>query len=479
MSASDQGRSVNKKVIKKMEESGAWHACIDACRAYLNENAPDRYVQNVLAWALFQSGQYARALSEYQKIRRCHDAHVDYSVVKTCILKSFNDEEARSAAWRSFSTKYDIKFGKALELSIHGQDSCAREAFSRALEQASVEEGLSESHRAAIKRCYELLLSKAVPSFRNKELYKGSQVSKVIVSGMGWSGSGAVYDFLREFEGITPIKGESPYIEGVVSLKTIKECLYDDDRLNAELQRFFFYLLLGKGVWEKPGHFRLFSFSKERRIRLGLDEYFKRVLIWCELAACLRHSARPEKIEKFMVLADFTVDAFCIVDTIPRDQTALLDNVVHVGNVDCIEFLSNTTIICCFRDPRSNYVALLREARNFKSNVHEYIKQRTRSNERVKRALRLAHKACEGREDKKVLCVQFEDFVVNAEARSHLATLIGLDCEKSNHYKYFKPWESFRNVLLHHEYEDQNEIDLIKRELIECCRDIQIIPCNL
>ena len=73
----------------------------------------------------------------------------------------------------------------------------------------------------------------------------------------------------------------------------------------------------------------------------------------------------------------------------------------------------------------------------------------------------------------RVEIVQFEKFVLSEQYRQALAERLGIRTDQHKRHSYFKPWESARNVLLHEEYPNQNEIEFIRQELSEYCYE----PC--
>src|SRR5690606_21265519 len=118
-------------------------------------------------------------------------------------------------------------------------------------------------------------------------------------------------------------------------------------------------------------------------------------------------------------------------------------------HIECIEFLSDTTIICSIRDPRSNYVALLREAPHFKDEVRKYVAARKKALLRLEEKIPLAANMERSYGCGRVVVVNFERFVVEGSLRDAIAESLGLNLEDRTKYKHFRPWESFRNVILH------------------------------
>lgn len=305
---------------------------------------------------------------------------------------------------------------------------------------------------------------------------------KVIVSGMGWSGSGAIYDYLLEFDEVArgPFGGEHLIIEsktgfnGFIAASSSRIACVD------HAVEFFFRNLLG--------HFPMYTGNCYNDIRIvrkqALDPALglryahnvRRVVhAMAELIAASIHgegATGPKLVQLGNAIADNIV-AFGI----PDDRVALLDNCIHIVNISLASYLRNAHILCSVRDPRSNYVALKRESSGFAENVDEFISRQAhiRSEISDKISTAVAVLAMKPENEVNVRLMQFEEFVLSPAFREEIAKDIGLELNKQKKFTKFKPWESFRNTQLHHEYENEGEIGRIRDALAGYCVEYAVV----
>ena len=172
-------------------------------------------------------------------------------------------------------------------------------------------------------------------------------------------------------------------------------------------------------------------------------------------------------------------DSLAVGRSLKPGQIALLDNVIHIPNLQAVEFLDNIKVFCTFRDPRSNYVALLREAGHFNDPVQMFV---TKRRNKFKRCHQLVDDYSEKYpfpNKKSVSKVLFETFILSPEYRAAIARELGLNTETQDKFKYLKPWESVRNVLLHQEHSPSSDIDYIERELAPYCVQVKLEPLKV
>jgi hypothetical protein len=139
----------------------------------------------------------------------------------------------------------------------------------------------------------------------------------------------------------------------------------------------------------------------------------------------------------------------------------MFDNIVKLHRLKEIDYMDDTTILCTYRDPRSNYVALYYENLKIKKNVKDFIKEyKTKRQQAKKEYTKAINKDS-------VINVQFEEFVSSEEYRNNLAERISIDLTAQNKHKYFQPWISQKNIYNYKEFPDQQAIRLIEKELSE------------
>lgn len=432
---------------------------------------------NNLGVAFFSLKNFDKSLSLFEVVScaSSKNAHkVVFTRARTCINRLYGPSD-RGKAWRRFSSQEDSIFGKVRETVFSSSQRELTVDFKTAVDKlfTSPPYEFSDEEKNLLTDGFESLL-KGARGEQPNEIPSISPTKVAIVSGMGWSGSGAVYDYLREFSEVVPIKGETPYIEGAESLRMIYASLSDDEKLKKRIFDFFFYALVGHGFYRGGGDFKLFGHARKKMMGEGAFEYLTSVRDWCLVASSVLAEKGEQRDYFFSLLSDLTISRFSVGESIPEGMIALLDNVVHISNShQCINFLSGATLFCTFRDPRSNYVALVREAAHFNSDAKDYINNKKNEYQKNLKTVEAAIDIAKGARNKEVEVVQFEEFVLSEKYRERLASRLGLNMSGHKKHLYFKPWESMRNVVLHQEHPDQSEIRLIENELNQYC----VEPC--
>ena len=300
----------------------------------------------------------------------------------------------------------------------------------------------------------------------------------LLAAGMGWSGSSAIFDYLAEFDRVTAVKGETPFISrGAVSLASIDAALEKPAQLRVQLVDFLFLNLLGFARITGGSDLKTFAYARARSIGAGQMAHLDAVLAYCRLARCLLQAAEPDdRLRAFAAMVKLVVVRFAIGAEVPAGHYALMDNVVPIAKIGRIGFLTETTVYCCFRDPRSNYVSRLREDVQFVKTPAKFIAELGKALERLEK--RVEKSARDPAASCRFLRVQFEEFILSERYRDALARELGLDLSERQRHSRLKPWESLRNVMLHQEHEKPDEIALIEAELGGYCVEPAIRPLS-
>lgn len=434
-----------------------------------------------LAAAYFWRRKYSRSLALVKKAYHLDPSNINlasFARARSCI-NALHPAKARAAAWKDLSSPDDVYFAEAKAAALTADLGKSVRIFAAAADRVlgALPYRYSELHRKRLCAAYSDLVK--FGDGPPRLLPEVQPVKKVIVSGLGWSGSGAVYDYLQEFNGVVAVAGESPYIEGQSSLEAIHASLDDDRKLAERMLDFFFHALIGHGHFRSENDFKLFRQARTKLSSSDHETYLDSLEGWCALATAVCAADGQARQDLFFTLADYTINQFSIGRDILPGDIALLDNVVHIVNAGtCIPFLRNTALLCVFRDPRSNYVALVREAPYFRKNAVSYVEERKRRLPRCIRAAETAMSFANRSEDRTVKIIRFEEFVLSHSFRTALAKDLGLDPKSQQRFSRFKPWESMRNVELHQEHPDQDEIRLIATELAKYCVEPRVRPVD-
>ena len=297
---------------------------------------------------------------------------------------------------------------------------------------------------------------------------------KLMVSGMGWSGSGAILDYFCENAEVNAILREYRHIEGDAGVKYLRADIKSKTDFKAAFADFFFLILLGLGnslTGDKDASLSKFlSLGEHGRL------YARRALIIC---AKVRQGLEAEKssAELLRPISNETLDAICMGHLGAPKKTVLFDNVVHAYSLDAVPAIDHLSMFCAFRDPRSNYVARIRESKRFAKTIKAYVQNYRKIRQKIDALLEQveADLLADDTTTTRVHTVQFEEFVLSRACRQDLARNAGLDMSQHDEYTLFQPWVSHRNVFLHDTYEKQDEIDYIARELPEYCVDLKAL----
>ena len=221
------------------------------------------------------------------------------------------------------------------------------------------------------------------------------------VSGMGWSGSGAVYGHLVDHESAAGVDGESRLIEGRCGLATLPvEPEPGDADFHSSLAAMFQYCLIGLAPcqdWEDYRHVR-----NARRASGGPRGDIIAEASLDALHALLEASPddRSEVLHRWMPML---LEAATFAQVGVSDRVPVLDNVVHVGNLRFAQWLPDVLFFAVVRDPRDQFLDNVQKNPHYHGDVGRFIKRYRRSRRRLDVALSTTPHS--------VRAVHFEHFV--------------------------------------------------------------------
>lgn len=331
----------------------------------------------------------------------------------------------------------------------------ARAAFSAFLELLFDSSELRELWRDSFQRVADLfrgpLAAGSGPDSSGR--------SRIMVSGMGWSGSGAVYAYLSEFNSVVPVEAEFQHLSGVVSLRTLREAAPEFKTYRTELLRFFGLTLFGFARFSDYQEYRSLNLANSYTLSNEGIRYARAINRTCRALAGA-HDGKSLDLGAFSRAAEQLLDG---IPGAPESPGAIpmYDNVVKIYRMEEIDYIRGATLLCTFRDPRSTYVALYNEKVKFRPDVKSFIKSYRAKRERSAAAHeRVAEKG-------RVITVQFEEFVSSEEYREAVAKDLGLSPTEQEKHAHFEPWVSIKNVRNFESFSDQRAIRRIEKELSE------------
>lgn len=370
--------------------------------------------------------------------------------------KNINDSEL----WFSYSLQY-MKLTSELcnlILSPSFDESKAKISFQSTISNVTTDK-LVESN---FVRSFDFILD----SLQCKKIEVSLDVdeySKLFVCGFGWSGSGAVRDYLREFEGVEPIDGECPiFSEGLVSFKSIVESRMDSSIFIKKLVQLFFIVIFTADLSLSP--FRGIR-SLNRRFKKYSVDYSNCVIELSKVIAKLIYKTKNnEPIEDYIVyLGDKLLDL--VAAGKPKGKIVLYDNAIMAKNIEVFRYLKNFHVFCVQRDPRSNYVARVYENKPNILSVDAFISNRKKYYEIFNQKIStLPVNFLE----QYISIINFEDFVLNESCRLTVLQKSNLTIDKWKlKNKYFDPNVSINNIKNFEQFDNQEDI----KKISECFHD--------
>ena len=299
----------------------------------------------------------------------------------------------------------------------------------------------------------------------------------IAVSGYGWSGSGAILDYFREFNNVEPVFGELGILEENYGFKFFVKNITNARKLFVHAIKFFFINLIccydiESLAFYKPmrSSYRVLNKSKD------LIAYSLQIKSIAHLLASLIIESKRVKYEVFnvkQILQSLSKQLLDLITLdIPSNKIPVLDNSIHIKNVDLLNYISGVTVVCSLRDPRSIYISMLKEKPGFIKDPHSFIKEQSDARREIDSSIALLDKnALEN-----LIILNFEDFVLNKECRHNLINKLELNLKDwGKPEQYFKPYESSKNVTNYIDCKDKdivNDIHLIGKELNVYCRNM-------
>lgn len=293
------------------------------------------------------------------------------------------------------------------------------------------------------------------------------KTKKILVSGMGWSGSGAVLSFFKEFESVSlNSETELPYLRGAPSLKTLKRIIERGKDPTDEFIRFFWHALFGYVRYSNI-HQMVAARNALEMIENDQDSRYA-ILVNRFVNNFFNLMAQGFSREKFYASTSRFVDDI-INHNCPeagKDAHFLLNNEIPMADIDLVELLDDFDIFCVVRDPRSQYVSWVTEGAPYgwgEMTVKEFVLAHRRiMNSFQTKVDRI------GAKRNHVHMVQFERFVLDESYRNSIIENLGLDDSKRRENTFFKPSVSENNICNYTDF-DQDKIKYIESKLGGYC----------
>lgn len=381
--------------------------------------------------------------------------------------KASRDNRPDPAVLDRLSTHYQKKTALGLESLRNKDNAAALNYFGQALEAAGVPPLAKENLSAAFRMVSDSHLNlRDGRQFNAESLTEYHSQKKIILSGMNWSGTGALYDYFREFSCVKALPGEQRlWKESDYSLLW---GLNNTEKLNSGwlteyLLRLFLVPVTGLAVprnWQDVLGASV-GFENIRNDSGGL--YSAAAAGFLNKILELNHNKSLDENSFLDCSVEFTDRIFNAVSG-NFNGHILPDNSVHLSDIGSFRFFSNANLVCVFRDPRSNYAARFNENVRFNRDPEAFARYYRETREQFS-----AKKKSLGSVSDRVIEVQFEEFILSEDFRKKLASRLGLDFEGWKKHKFFRPNVSEKNVFNYRQFHDKKTMDYLADELGEFC----------
>jgi hypothetical protein len=423
------------------------------------------------AVSYYKIAKFQEAITDWQSVFSqglTKASYGDYQMARTAIGKLNKVTSERKKMFYQFSDKPALEAGKIIKNIFAGeQHPVLIKQFSEFSQGILNDPEIAQVWIASFEKLLLIISGKKVSDFS-----LSPPRLRIFVSGMGWSGSGAVYDFLKEYNNMEPIPGEYACLEQSRGFKDFLKLKDDKNDLKKTCIEFFFLHMLGYAPLYAAMDFksariaRKHSQRKDDAFLLSYAQNCSKLVLAMSILFDETGDFR-DMDSRLKLFANEIIENLMTTNMDPA-KIPLFDNCIHIRSIHILKYVQDAIILCSVRDPRSNYVALKRESKAFNKPIEKFASdyknyRKKYFNEKIL-------------QNPRVKVVQFEEFVSSESYRKNLALELGLDLRLREKFKYFKPWESFRNTQLHLDYENQDEIRYIEEHLPEYCYDFDIKP---
>jgi hypothetical protein len=307
--------------------------------------------------------------------------------------------------------------------------------------------------------------------------------NNILISGLVWSGSGAVVDLLREYNNINVVPGEfedirqknmiGDAIENSLTLKELKV-----SKLYIKEVKFLIKVVLIMVRSVIPD--KIFPFNKVKSRAQSADilpARVKRVVenrrLHSALIKICKHKSRDERIKIAKLWFSSMSDSYSNgSDFVLFDQPIIHESHFNVWSEICKPF----KLIVVYREPKDQMADILKTAssflfndlpwkvdvvygldKNYKRIIHLLSNTTLMRMKRVDEIERTLGK-------QQVLVISFEHLVEDYDkAKDTIEKFLGLKSEShTNKYNYFDPLYSKKNINHYSEYLNKYDIDELK-----------------
>jgi len=365
----------------------------------------------------------------------------------------------------------DFDAASALHLGTQAFRRVEGGAFEEArtlMAAVAVLQGLSPSDRANMVAAMGDVIAYAEHGARPVEVAAPPEFNgrAILCCGFGWSGSGAVADYLRRADGIrypfgdtevSMFEGNGGAAYGAIHI--LNALPLEAEALRLFVSQFMMMTVLGlgfpRGKRVDAMRWRQKSLAKHFQGRTEALPAITRTLL-----SALDRADAGQGIESAKVVEAFRAMVAQVIRALaPEGETVLLNNCVHAYSLQLVPLFTDPVAFAVFRDPRDQYAARVIENPRRVISLERFIERYDEDLASFSSAMANPAVAANVRR------LRFEEFVLSAKYRAEVVAMAGLpprDLEgiKSN----FDPAQSIHNVGLHKRFANQADIRALEEK---------------
>lgn len=412
-------------------------------------------------------GDFESALSSLAKAAQASpESPWNWRLSRTPIRELGLKDSELDNFWMSCMGPRDKIFASAKKHLLNGRASLASETL-----RLSSGANLTENSLVSLDSIFKTLVSSDSSIQPQKETPK-KQI--VFLSGTGWSGTSAIFDYLLEFENTTGISTEVPFFaRGTSTLLEVKRVLANQHQTREIFIDFVFDQLIGYGHMNNLVMTNFMFARKSLWNQKNQGAHFKKVDELVKLANPL-WSANDEALKHSMLgeLAEKLLEVFIVGRSIRNDEIILMRNAIPANAIEGVTIFKSSKSILCHRDPRSIYATLKRDEAVWFTRTPEAW---SRSFSKMLIELRKTiTELSSNHPEHEILEVQFEEFVLSPRLRAEIQNELHLNQVNWRRHSRFRPWESAKNVLIHEAHIPESEILAIHNRFPQYCFEIEL-----
>lgn len=272
----------------------------------------------------------------------------------------------------------------------------------------------------------------------------------IVTCGFGWSGTGAVNDFLSGGKNIAFPFGKNEHAfflgaPGMPGLRSVNHENFIDFLLNSVFRRDYRSIL--NYCMGREDYFNIFTSELN---------YLRAMILKAKKEGGVKDISETDLRTSLGV---FFARTGSRIAKSGGKSIMLFNNLINASHLSCIDFLPNATGVIVRRDPRDQYVSQVLERRIGAPTVQSFIRGMLKQFDTFNAQMNAL------KDKSSCRVIFFEDFVLQEQTRLDLAS--SLSMVVSDSHTIFDPRVSIRNIGLWKTFHDQESIKNIERAMAE------------